>query len=98
VSSYILYASQCILMFDLSAELASREEEDAEEDTRRAQLTLHEVQRLLDRYKTLVELLQQGDYALVNAAHHLSAADSKAGSGVDGECSNLHATILRWCL
>ena len=37
-------------------------------------------------------LLQQGDYALINAGHHLSAADSKVGSAIDGKCSNRHDT------
>ncbi|KAF8517633.1 hypothetical protein JB92DRAFT_2905087 [Gautieria morchelliformis] len=61
----------------------SREEDEADEDARRAQLRLHEAQRTLDRHKTLTGLLRHGDYALINAGRHLSATDSSESSAVD---------------
>ncbi|KAF8577926.1 hypothetical protein K439DRAFT_1621734 [Ramaria rubella] len=58
----------------------SREETEAEEEARRAQCTLHETQKIVDRHKILTSLLTHGDRALVNAAHHLNAAGTSRSS------------------
>lgn len=80
----------------IACRTASPEEDEAEKEVRKALQALHQTQKTMECHRTLTALLDHGDYALSNAAPHLSVAVSSGKKGADSKV--FQSEIIGDCL